>query len=255
MPPVLINGWHGAITRNRKETKMSIKVKVLGPVLLVVMATSVSTVMRASAETQPTGHFTSEVENTKLDVFVSPNGSHSVEFSQPGLTGFACHEITLGGSFSGKTVTNITIFPTYKGCLTTGNATGTVTVHTNGCNYVLTQPGKEAVKTSNTIAVVCPPGIPGIQITHATCTITIPPVEVGGVGYTTITEKAPGSSGEAKHAITLTFSSFTPITRHGGFCALLATKSTGTLGGSATVFGTDAATGAQVGITATGSVN
>jgi hypothetical protein len=233
---------------------MSTKLKVLSPILLVVMATSAFTVMRASAETQPTGHFTSEAANTSLDVIVSPSGSHVVEFGQPGFTPIVCHEVTLAGNIPSQTVTNITITPTYKGCLTTSGATGSVTVDTNGCNYVLTQPGKEAAKTSNTIAVVCPPEATGIQITHATCTVTIHPVEVGGLGYTTILEKAPGSP-EAKHAITLTMNSLTPVTRHGGFCALLATKSTAALAGSATVFGTDAISKKQVGITATGSVN
>lgn len=233
---------------------MSTKLKALGLSLLAVMAASAVVVMNASAESQVTGHFTSDAASTKLDVIENPpNGLHMLEFDQPGFKNIACHETSYAATISGTTVTDITVTPTFKGCLTTGGVTGEVTIHTNGCVYTLTQINKEAAKTEHTFDLVCPAG-KTLEITHSGCTITIHSFVSKGIGYTTTNEALPGEP-LAKHSITVTLNVGFPLTRHGGFCALLATNSTGTLTGSATVFGTNAATGKQVGITATGSIN
>jgi hypothetical protein len=236
---------------------MTIKRKAFGFGLLTVMAVGAFAVVNASATSSATGHFTSDAPSgtTKLDFKENaPNGPHLLVLTQAGFTGIVCHETTYTGHLTGATVTDITITPTYKGCLTTGGATGSVTVHTNGCSYTFTQPNIESAKTEHTVDLVCPAG-KKIEITHATCTVGIAPVTIKGYGYTTISEQAPGSTGGAKHAITITSSATFPMTRHGGFCSLLATNATGSLSGSMTVFGTDNNSGAQVNITATGSIN
>lgn len=239
---------------------MSIKLKAFGLSLLAVMAVGAFAVMNASAESQATGHFTSDAPSgvTKLDVKESPpSGAHLLELSQAGFTGIVCHETTYTGEVTTATATELTVFPTYKGCLTTGGSTGSVTVHSNGCSYTFTQPNKESAKTENTVDLVCPAG-KKVEITHATCTVGVAPVTVKGVGYTTTSEVVPGETGEnppKKHALTVTSSATFPVTREGGFCSLLATNSTGTLSGSATVFGTDKTSGKQANVTATGSVN
>jgi hypothetical protein len=236
---------------------MSVKLKVLGLSLLAVMAASAMVVMNASAESQPSGHFTSDSPSgsTELIGFQTvPNGPHMLELSQPGFTGIVCHVLSLSEVFSGTTVTDLTLIPSVKDCLTTGGSTGSVAVHINGCTGTVLQPNKESAKTEQTVQLVCPAG-KKIEITHSGCTLAIQPVTVKGAGYTTIVEKVPGSSEAAKHAITATVNASFPVTRHGGFCALLATNSTATVSGSGTVFGKDPTSGKQVNITATGSVN
>lgn len=229
--------------------------KVLALNLLTVTVVNAFVVTSSSAESQSGGHFVvgSAPSYTELDVKENPpSGTHMLELTQPGFTGIVCHEASYVAPIVTATVTDVTATPTYKGCLTTGKGTGEVTVHTNGCTYTFLQPNKEAAKTEHTVQIVCPAG-KTIQVTHATCTVSIAPQTLTGIGYTTTSEALPGEA--AKHAITLTANLSFPVTREGGFCSLLATNSTGTLKGSATVFGTDFATGKQVDITAEGSIN
>lgn len=232
---------------------MSIKFKALGLSLLAVVAASAFAVVNASAETQSKGHFIQDAALTIIDVYDKPP-THQLELGQPGFTGITCHEASYAATLSGTTITEFTVTPVYDGCTTTGGSTDSVTVHTNGCTYKFTQPNKESAKTEHTLDLVCPTG-KTIEITHATCTVSIHAQTVKGIGYTTINEQVPGGTEGPKHAITLTADVSFAITRHGGFCALLATNSTGTLKGSATVFATNFAGGKQVNITATGSVN
>jgi hypothetical protein len=251
-----VPGKAGATRYSRlKGTMMSIKLKALGLSLLAVLAASAFAVMNASAESQPTAHFTSGSHNTQVLVFENPtSGTHALELSQPGFTGIVCHEPSYAVTNIGTTADHITVKPTYKKCTTTGGNPGSVTVHPNGCEFTFTTPNKESAKTEHTVTLNCPTG-KSIQITHATCTVSIHHVEVKGVGYTTTVESAPGTIGGPKHSITLTVNVAFPQTRHGGFCSLLATNATGTLSGSATVFGKDPLSNNQIDITATGSIN
>lgn len=232
---------------------MSNKLKASGLCLLAVTAVSALVVMNASAESQGTGHFTSEAATTDLDVREGLLSSvHRLELGQPGFTPIICNLASYAvPTLQSSTVTDLTVTPTYNGCLTTGGQEGTVTIKTNACTYTFTQPNKESAKTEHTVDLTCP-FKSGIEIVHATCTITIPAQSVKGIGYTTINESVtPGEP--AKHSITLTVNASFAVTREGGFCVLLATNATGTLSGSLTIFGTKFASGNQVGITATGA--
>jgi hypothetical protein len=235
---------------------MSIKLKALGLSMLAVLAVGAFAVMNASAESQPTGHFTSGSANTAIDVTENPTApsTHSLELTQAGFTGIVCHESKYAVTNIGETADHISVKPTYQKCTTTGGSPGSLTVHSNGCEYTFKTPNKESAKTEHTVQLICNGAVKAIQITHASCTVTIHPVTVKGVGYTTTLESGPGLTGGPKHSITLTSNASFPVTRHGGFCTLLATNSTGTLSGSATIFGKNAL-GAQLDITATGSVN
>lgn len=170
------------------------------------------------------------------------------------FTPIVCHETGYVAHIIGKTAKHITATPFYKGCMTTGGSAGETPIHTNGCNFTFTQPAKESQGSKNTVQLTCPAG-KAIQITHGGCTLTIHPVEVSGISYKTTTEQAPGSIGGVKHSITLEVKTTFPMTRHNSLCVLLSTNTTGELLGSATVFGTNFVGGAQVGITATGSIN
>ena len=229
---------------------MSIKLKALGLGLLAALAVSAVTVMNASAESQATGHFTCEVE--PCTVKGEESGTHQLELGVPGLTGIVCDKASYSATAATKTVTDLTVTPTYAECHTTGTGTGSkpgeVIVDVNGCTYTFTQPNKEAAKTEHTVDLVCPTG-KTIIVTHPECEITIDPINgLKGVGYTTILENNI-------HAITLTsnVSGFS-ATFHKGVCVLLGTNHTGTLSGSATVKGFNGSN-EQKGITATGSVN
>jgi hypothetical protein len=230
---------------------MSTKLRVFGLSLLAVGATSAFTVVNTPAESQPAGHFVMGTPAMELLVIENPpSGAHMFELAQPGFNSIVCHEASYFAPVSTATVTDVTVTPTYKGCQTTGGATGSISVDTNGCTYTFQQPNKESAKTENTVKMECPAG-KTIQITHATCTVTVHPQTVKGVGYTTTSEALPGEIIK-QHAITLTANVGFAVTRHGGFCTLLATNATATLSGAATVFGTETT---QVGITATGSIN
>lgn len=222
---------------------MSTKLKALGIGFLAVMAMSAVAVMNASAESR--GHFTSEVAHTTLQT--SETETHRLELRVPGLTGIICTESSYEATTAAATVTEITVTPTYKGCETTGGSKGSVTVETNGCDYVFTAPNLESAKTEHTVDYKCPGT--GIVLHHEGCEIEIHPINnLKGIGYTTVVENN-------KHAITLTanVTGFTS-TFHSGFCILLGTTHGGELVGSATIKGLNTAN-EQVGITATGSVN
>ncbi|HKB52253.1 MAG TPA: hypothetical protein VKC63_12615 [Solirubrobacterales bacterium] len=231
---------------------MSIKLKALGLGLLAALAVSAVTVMNASAESQATGHFTCEVEPCTVKGSEVLGSSHRFELAIAGLTGIVCDEASYKGTAATKTVTDITITPTYGECHTTGTGTGSksgeVTVDVNGCTYTFTQPNKESAKTEHTVDLVCPTG-KTIIVTHPECETTFDPINgLKGVGYTTILENNI-------HTITLTsnVSGFS-VTFHKGICVLLGTNHVGELSGSATVRGFDSLN-REVGITATGSVN
>lgn len=229
---------------------MSLKLKALGLGLLAIVAAGAVAVMNASAESQPTGHFTSEVSHTVLDVNEGPGTSHQLELGIEGFTPIVCDEASYVSTINAATVEHISVAPTYKKCHTTESATETV-VTVNGCTYTFTRPNKKSATTENTADLVCPTG-QKLVIDHEGCEITIAPqtIQVSaaanrGIGYTTTVENGV-------HAITLTAVARFTIELHTGICQLIGTNKIATLSGSATISGTDTE-GHFVGITATGS--
>lgn len=221
---------------------MSRKLKALCLSLFAVMALGGFAVMNASAETG--GHFTSEVAATTITG--SENSTHFTELTVPGLTGIRCTTASYSGTTSATTVTQITITPSYANCETTGGTPGEVTVDVNGCAYIFTI-GKKST-ADNTVDLECNGAKPYIAVTHQGCEIRVPAQNnIVGVAYNTTVENN-------KHAITLTATASGFTTNfEAGFCVLLGTSHTSTLSGSVTVTGKNTATGAAVGITATGS--
>ncbi len=230
---------------------MSIKLKALGLGILAALAIGAVVVMSASAESQPQGHFTSEVANPtlKVDDGVEP---HRLQLAIEGLTGIVCDKPSYVVTWTdgGTTTKDITAEPTYETCHTTGSAKA-VPIKMNGCKYTFTQPNKESAKTEHTVDLTCPAG-QKVVIEHEGCVLEVHPQNgLKGVGYTTLQEEV---GGKKIHAITMTLSVSFIMTVHNFPCNLiLPTEKVNTLSGSVTVTGFNGA--ARQSITATGSVN
>jgi hypothetical protein len=210
----------------------------LGLALLAALAMSATSVMSASALTS--GHFTSEAANTKLDITVATGTSHLVYFHDFGTT-VDCHHQTFTAHNIQSTTQQITITPALANCTTSGN-TAAVGPHWNGCHFAFTSRTAPGHGTSH---FVCPAGVSATFTQGATCTETFSAqTPEGGVTYDTILI-------EGKHAITanITITGFS-TTRHGQ-CQLFGTNGKAQWTGSLTIQGTNAETGAPVGITAT----
>lgn len=234
---------------------MSLKLKALGLGLLATMAMAAFAAVNATA--QVGGHFVSDspTGNTAITGTENPTVSHFTEFTIGNQTPFGCHETSYDATVTGNTVEDITVTPTYKGCLTTGGTTGEVIVDTNDCGFTF-KIGKKST-AHNTVSIVCKKTTKHIVITHPNCTIRVPEQNLTGVSYTTDVQNG-------KHAITLD-ATVENITAHyeGGICVFLGTSQTSKYTGSVTVegfedLGNDAThpygkEGGPVNITATGS--
>lgn len=117
------------VANSMKGTIMSLKLRAFALGFLAAIAASAITVMNASAESQATGHFTSEVSHTTLQATQSPASSHSLELTIPGLTGMTCSEVTIQATVASATVTEITGTPELAKCYTTGGTPGELVVH------------------------------------------------------------------------------------------------------------------------------
>ncbi|HYP54880.1 MAG TPA: hypothetical protein VEQ41_01075 [Solirubrobacterales bacterium] len=219
---------------------MNRKLKILGVGLLAVIATSALAAASSSAETG--GHFVSDGVHTTISS--TDDLVHLVRFSTDQGTPIECTTESYSGTTEGLTVTQVTIAPQYKECLTQGQASHTATVDIGGCTYRLTIANLS--QFDNTVHLHCPTGVAGAVITHPNCTMRIPPqTPSGGVVYTGITEFG-------KHAFTVDVTARNITTHYeGGICIFLGTTHTSTLNGSVIVSGR-AANGTQVNITATG---
>jgi len=216
---------------------MSMKLKVLGLGLLAVMATSAFAVMNATAETG--GHFTSDVHHTTI-VGAEKEG-HKLEFTV-GSSAISCTSAEYHGTISATTVESVTVAPNWENCYTTPESSE-FGIDENGCDFTFTIGREGQAAKHHTVHLTCPTG-ETIEITHANCTIHVPPQTLTGVTYNTVTEAG-------KHAITLE-STVQNITTHyeSGICIFLGTSQTGEMHGSATVWGEDT-NGNRVNITAT----
>lgn len=221
---------------------MSLKLKALGLGVLAMLAVSGLAAMNAGAS--GTGHFVSDVDHTIIVGSEGPGTSHRLHLTGDlGGAPIGCSVANYHGTTTTKTVTSLTIAPTYSGCSTTESSA--VTVTPNGCTYTFTVTGNSIDSTEQDVHLACPPG-KAIEIHHPSCTITVegPQTVQDAVTYTTTTENG-------KHAITLDVSAKFTTTYHGNICIFLGTGGhTGELNGSATVKGTDTL-GNQVSITAT----
>lgn len=217
------------------------KLKILGMALLALAATSAFAVTNASGTVA--GHFTHEgpTNNARIVAHEAATTPHQLTFFhlKPGThetdgNPIHCEKSTYEGTVTTKTVTTITMTPTYTNC-TTNDEDGTkVTVDVNGCSYTFSSHGPN---THGTVTIDCPVG-KQIEITHPLCTITIPAQThattlTGGITYDTVVENN-------KHALTATVTVNT-ITGHyhAGLCVFLGTAQKFQMVGSVTVTGED----------------
>jgi hypothetical protein len=234
---------------------MSLKLKILGIGVLAVVATSAFAVMNASATV--TGHFTHEGPLTTATIVGNETGVHSAHYlqfqgtEQTGTNSGAaivCTSATYHGVAAAKTVTELTVTPSYTGCATTtGSTWGEVSVTMNGCNYIFYSNSAASTHTPTahaTVTVNCPAG-KAIEIHHPNCTITVPHQSLKGVTYTTTVEN--------KHSLTVNVTiSHIAAEYHGGFCIFLGTNHIFDMNGAVKVRAQVSATNPeQVPITAT----
>ena len=229
---------------------MSIKLKALGLGLVAAMAMAAFAAVNASA-LSGTGHFTHDAPTNHATIVGTENGApHDLVFKREGTgdPGITCTHAAYHGLAPAKTVTSVTVTPTYTNCATEDEpvgAWGNVTVTMNGCAFNLFS----RTAGHGTVEVHCPVG-KAIEIHHPNCTITVPaqkPSETtmtGGIIYDTTTEGG-------KHTLTPTVT-VKKITGHfhGGICIFLGTSHKFEMNGALTVEGKDTA-GNRVNITHT----
>lgn len=221
---------------------MSLKLKALGLGVLAMLAVSGFATMNAGAS--GTGHFVSDVDHTIIVGTEGPGTNHRLHLTGDlGGAPIGCNVANYHGTATSKTVTSLTIEPTYSGCSTTESSA--VTVTPNGCTYTFTVTENTEPNTEQDVHLSCPSG-KAIEIHHPSCTITVagPQTVQDAVTYTKVVENG-------KHAITLDVNADFATQYHGGICIFLGTSGhSGSLDGTATVKGTNTA-GEQVSITAT----
>jgi len=211
----------------------------LGLGLLAALAMSAMSVMSASAITS--GHFTSDVATTKLDISEVTGSTHQIKFHAPTLGATVeCHHPTYSAHLTNTTAQFITVQPVYANC--TNQDAQTVTVTMNGCDYTFTS------RTAGhaTTHFKCPVGVKAeIHTPNGTFTFGTQTPTGGGATYTTTTENN-------KHAITANITVTGIHYECHGLCAIFGTTGTNAeMTGAATIKGTDSASGAAVNITAT----
>jgi hypothetical protein len=226
---------NGDATDGRTSMIRTLKA-ALGIGLLVTLAISAMNVMSASALSS--GHFISASSDTKLDV-KAPTGSHLMVFHAQGFP-VECHNQIYTASSIGLTAQEIKVTPALSAC-TTADLTKATIPHWNGCQLVFTSrtpPGH------GTVHFMCPMGVPA-TLTQEDCTETLDPQTLeGGATYDAI-----AIEGKSAITVNLTTTNF-KTTRH-GLCQFFGTNGAGYWTGSLTIQGTDAASGAPVGISHT----
>jgi hypothetical protein len=226
---------------------MSKKLKILGVALAAALVVSSLAVLNASAKVA--GHFTSDAAHTLLVGSEGHSGTevHTTEFHIDQGNGIVCDVAKYSGTTSVATTTEVTVFPSYEKCHTTGSET-IIPITLNGCHYTFFSAGANA---HGTVAVNCPGG-GAIEIHHPNCTITVgaqsPTTEhmTQGVAYTT---KSNPTTGKHELTVDATLKGIT-AQYHGGVCIFLGTSHTGEMTGSVTLQGTNTE-GQQVNVTHT----
>jgi len=221
---------------------MSIKLKALGLGLLAVLATSAFAGINASATVG--GHFVHHgPQNSAVITAHEAKGSlHQLKFyhlkansheTDPDALPIECEKATYEGTASAKSVTEITLTPTYTNCNTEGGVAGSVTVTPNGCGYKFLSQG---LNKHGTVEVECPAG-KAIVIKHPNCEITVPAQKAPetlteGVVYHNVVEP----NGKSALTATVTLKTITGH-YHGGICIFLGTSQKFEMIGSVTVKG------------------
>lgn len=138
--------------------------KALGLALVAVFAMSAL----AASAAQATQQYHSSGEPTSL------SGSQTTKnvFHVPGAGTVECSTATFAGTQPTKTASDVTITPTYSGCIAFGFSTTHIT--TNGCQYTFTTPTNFKAVSD----VVCP-GSNKIKITPTFFGSSVCTVEVG----------------------------------------------------------------------------
>jgi hypothetical protein len=206
---------------------MSLKLKALGLSLLVAVAVSAVTAANASANEE--GHFVTDLTHAALHGF--SGFGHNLHFVQHNVAGqIGCDEPTYVATMlsPSKTVSELTVTPTYKKCYTTGSGEpGSVTIDVNGCTYRFKVAKNTTSTTEQTGRLECPAGA-ALKITHPNCTISIHPQNINtGLTYT----KVVGPP----HHITIDSDAQFTITVHGLCQFITPTVAAGTLIGSVRV--------------------
>lgn len=186
----------------------------LGVLATVVGSATVSTGAWATTG----GHFVMETEHAEIDATQSV--SHGVEIVLHGSSEIVCNSVSLDGTTTNSTVTELLLTPSYSGCHTIGSESG-VSINTNGCVYRFTV----ARGTEQTLDLVCPAG-KAVEISHPNCLVKVPPQNnLGGVTYTTVTV-------DGKHANTVDWSIDINSNFESGICVFLGTNKTMTIEGT-----------------------
>jgi len=219
-------------TNQKGNAKMIRTLKAaFGLSLMAALTLIAVNAMSASAITS--GHFTSDVSTTILDITektTEPEKSgHEIVLSALGDE-VTCHKPTYTSSFTGTTTQALTVEAKYENC-TNGNKEA-VTVTMNGCDYTFTSRSTGHATTH----FKCPNSETFAEVHGPTGTFTFTTqTPAGGATYTTVTE-------EGKHALTvnITASEIT-FTCH-GLCAIFGTHPSqkASMTGAVTVTGTDA---------------
>lgn len=205
---------------------MSPKIKLLGVGLLISLAAGAVVAVNTSATAG--GHFTSNRDNTTLEVI--EQAPDTLEFVALG-EGVVCEKSTYHGVFAGKKVASVTLKPKYEDCRTTDSETSNITATTHDCSYEFTVRPNPDTK-HNTVHLKCPAG-KKLTFKHAVggCTVEVGPQTVSGVVYKEI-------QWQGTKSLTAEFTVKDIVyTVHGGFiCGFLGTEhKNGELKGSAIV--------------------
>lgn len=218
---------------------MKDKFKVLALGVLAAMALVATT--GGSATAVVGGHFVSESEHTILQSVSDTQHSYTFK-AHSGLISCTPGTFKHEGTFTGKTVESITLFPSYGeggGCSTEGGTP--ISLYTyNGCSYKLTA---ASGTNEQTMHFDCPAG-KVLEFHQPNCLATMPPQTVEKAATSTTTEV------NGKHALTVDLHATFETQYHGGLCVFLGTKQSATLQGTAVIKGRDTV-GNSVSITAT----
>jgi hypothetical protein len=208
--------------------------RVLGLALIAVVALSALAVSAAQATTS----LHSEEEKTRIEGTQVTQNKWIFDGGN-----FVCTSAVYHGTTTAKTVTTITLTPTYSGCSFAGRA---ATMDTNGCDLFLFIVGSSFPVTA-TMDIVCPFGkeltvtVPSIE-----CTIHIEPGQ-NGLSHITFANGGAGTTRDALATLAvkgITYTETKPCPGSNG-----STTNNGQLTGTVTFKGfKDEAGGAQVGI-------
>lgn len=187
---------------------MTRNLKALGLALAAVFA--MSAIVSSSASASTAFHFT------------GPAGVTSVKAAQVGTDVFttdsgkvSCLHATYAGSVTGPTAASIKVTPTYSECHIIVLFTFSVTIHTNGCEYVF----KPVTKTAGgvyegTVDIECPVG-KQIVVTAPGCQITVG----SQTGLKTVTFKEVGAGATTEVEVNANLTGIDYVEDNtGGFC-------------------------------------